>query len=320
MKFLATGGTMNNRAEQNNATIITWHFVRDTDLYGLHAISENSFIKQIDYIKQHMKPITMERLIDNKKSSLPNNPCLLTFDDAYLEHYKFVVPILERNGIKGVFFPVAKSPHNGNLLDVNKIQFAIATVGIEEIYNYLTSAIRANSKNYCLNTTEDYERDYLIPGINNSSKEMYVKKMLQTILPKTMRTEICRTMFNKFVDGDEKEFAKKLYVSDSHLKDLVKTGHTVGGHGATHVRLGSLGKNEQLNEIRKSKDFLETLGVNTQKNWVFCYPFGSYNKETTSILSDLGCKAAFTIEPRIADLYSDSKLKLPRIDAKKIPA
>ena len=53
----------------------------------------------------------------------------------------------------------------------------------------------------------------------------------------------------------------------------------VGSHGCEHVWLNQESKSKQEKEIRLSLDFLKKVGAPT-KNWIMCYPFGGYNKET----------------------------------------
>ncbi len=51
----------------------------------------------------------------------------LTFDDGYKDHFEFVAPILEQQGIDAAFFPVPDSFENGKILDVNKIHYILAS-------------------------------------------------------------------------------------------------------------------------------------------------------------------------------------------------
>ena len=47
----------------------------------------------------------MEDLIDAlyAHKNIPDNSVLLTFDDAYLDHFHYVFPLLDRLKIQGVF-------------------------------------------------------------------------------------------------------------------------------------------------------------------------------------------------------------------------
>ena len=58
----------------------------------------------------------------------------------------------------------------------------------------------------------------------------------------------------------------------------------IGGHGFNHLKLGEL---KSLNKQKKKKTakFLNKI-YGKKKEYVMCYPFGSYNKNTIKILKE----------------------------------
>ena len=70
--------------------------------------------------------------------------------------------------------------------------------------------------------------------------------------------------------------------------------------------------------ISESVNFLQKIGV-MDNNWLFAYPFGSYNSDTLSLLESMGCKAAFTTEVGFSSLGSDNNLTLSRFDTNDYP-
>ena len=74
---------------------------------------------------------------------------------------------------------------------------------------------------------------------------------------------------------------------------------------------------EQEEDIKESILFLNQLGVNTE-DLFFCYPYGSYNQDTLSILSSINFKGAFTTSPRKVNLKGDNYLEIPRIDTNDV--
>ena len=108
-----------------------YHYVRPIkkSLYPLiKGLELNAFKMQLNYLEKNYKIITMESLIEFAKNdkSLPENPCLLTFDDGYKDHYSYVFPELKKRGIQGSFFPPAKGILEKKVLDVHKIHFILA--------------------------------------------------------------------------------------------------------------------------------------------------------------------------------------------------
>lgn len=99
-------------------------------------------------------------------------------------------------------------------------------------------------------------------------------------------------------------------LSREELLEMKAAGMEVAAHGFYHRSLGMLSPREQEEEIRKSKEILDrTLGQDTR---FFCYPNGSYNRETLRILREAGFVMAFTMEPGWAK-PGDNLLALKRI-------
>ena len=116
----------------NNLTIVMYHYVRDLknsrypDIKGLDI---NLFKEQINYMRKHYHIITMEEVIYSIENQvkIPEKSVLLTFDDAYLDHYTNVFPILDKYKLQGSFYVPSKAITEHTVLDVNKIRFILAS-------------------------------------------------------------------------------------------------------------------------------------------------------------------------------------------------
>ena len=103
--------------------IIMYHYVREIkkskypNLKGLEFID---FKKQIDFFCKNFNILSKSDLIEiihTKK--IPKKPSIfLTFDDGYIDHYKYVFPYLSKKKITASFYPSTKAIENkiiGNL-------------------------------------------------------------------------------------------------------------------------------------------------------------------------------------------------------------
>ena len=75
-----------------NLTIIMYHYVRkiiNSKYPGIKGLEISSFKKQLDFLEKNFNIIKPIDLIQNK--SLPDNSCLLTFDDGFKDHIDFVL-------------------------------------------------------------------------------------------------------------------------------------------------------------------------------------------------------------------------------------
>ena len=108
-----------------------YHFVRDLEnskFPRINALLDNEFVEQINFLNKNFNIISIDQCIDTLKSdeSLPENSCVLTFDDGYIDHFNVVFPVLKKLKIQGWFFPPAEAILKNKVLDVNKIHFILA--------------------------------------------------------------------------------------------------------------------------------------------------------------------------------------------------
>lgn len=302
-----------------------YHYVRELapsrypEIKGLEV---GLFKEQLLYILKHYEPIRMEDLIDavKNKKSLPENSILLTFDDAYKDHFDFVFPVLDELGIQGSFFPSAKAIQEHQVLDVNKIHFILAIAEDKKrISAEIFSMMAKYREEYSLESDSYYEEKLRAEELRYDTREVFmIKKMLQRELPKKLRGIIIDFLFNKYVTTDESAFSRELYMSLDQLKCLKRKGMYIGIHGYDHDWLNTLPVDEQRQEIRLSLEFLERIGCGTE-DFVFCYPYGAYNDSLLSILKQEGCSLALTTKVGVADLDMDQPFALPRLNTNDLP-
>ena len=247
------------------------------------------------------------------------NPCrapaLLTFDDGYSDHYAHVLPALLRRKASGVFFPPVRAIRDRVVLDVNRIHFVLQC---QEDLTAVIALIDGEVQALGLGEPLTFHAEYRKPSRYDTPDTMYVKRMLQFVLPESERARIIHDLFATFVSKDEHAFADELYLTETNCRDMIGAGMSIGGHGFSHYWLNKLRPVEQEAEIRQSHAWLTTLGA-TRQNFVFCYPFGGYNQDTKDILKAQGCAAAFTTKVGLARTSADGMLDLMRLDTNDLP-
>jgi peptidoglycan/xylan/chitin deacetylase (PgdA/CDA1 family) len=205
-------------------------------------------------------------------------------------------------------------------LDVNKIQFVLATVpDARSLLDQVFSSLEEFRSEYSLQSKEAY----LLAG---EAKHRYdtrevtvLKRLLQRELPEPVRMEIVRRLFAEHVTSDEAAFACELYMSADQIACLQRHGMHIGSHGYAHAWLNHVSPEEQALEIDRSLEFLQKLGGG-KEDWTVCYPYGGFNDSLLQVLLDRQCRVGFTVEARIADLKRDNPLTLPRLDTNDLPS
>ncbi len=306
----------------NNLSIIMYHRVIDksnTSFPGIKGLDINAFKRQLDYLESNYSIIDINEVINYIKYSkeLPKKSCILTFDDGYKDHTEYVFKELLDRNLKACFFPPVQPIVDRVLLDVDKIKLILACsksiekllFEIKQIYLNLGGENHKWSKLW---------KTYGKPNRFDSKEIIFIKRLLQHALPKSIRNNICEILFKKYVSSDESSIAENLYMSIQNIKDLVTEGMYIGSHCYSHPWLSKETKESQIDEINLSLKFLEMVGSNI-KDWVICYPYGDYNSETLEILKDRGAIAGLTTKVGLANLDNKDYLTLPRFDTNDFP-
>lgn len=305
--------------------IAMYHYVRDLSnsrYPEIKGMDVSLFKKQISFFKEKFNPVTIEDVIAcyDGGTSLPENALLLTFDDGYIDHFTTVFPILQETGIQGSFFIPGKTFSENILLDVNKIHFILASSEISELYKEVVEKIDdAIHNNECpdLPSKEELLQKYATDERFDGKEVIFVKRMLQTVLPENIRNRITSELFSKFIGIDESKFARELYMNMDQIKCMKRNGMFIGIHGYDHYWLGNLPKEKMEADIAASLSALSEV-VDTD-NYIMNYPYGNYNDDVLSYLKKTGCKLGMTTEVRVANIEGDDRLLLPRFDCNDFP-
>jgi len=308
-----------------------YHYVRDlknSRYPNIKGLQIELFREQVQFLKKHYNFVTVEQVLDayhnDNTRELPDHPVLLTFDDAYKDHFDYVFPYLEHLHIQGAFYAPVKAVTENTVLDVNKIHFILASTSDEKL-PYLINELKIQLDNY----REDwnlkdfnYYFDKLAVANRFDPKEViFIKRLLQVELDERLRKIITDDVFQKVVGMDEGMFSRELYMSIDQIKCMVDNGMHFGSHGYNHYWLNSLPLEKQEFEIKKSLEFIQEVGGDVN-NWTICYPYGAHDDRTIEVLKKYGCQLGMTTIVDTADLSKkegDVIYKLPRLDTNDLP-
>lgn len=100
------------------------------------------------------------------------------------------------------------------------------------------------------------------------------------------------------------------YMTPNQVKEMSDYGIDIESHTVSHNKLSTLSYEEQLKELKNSKEAIEKI---TSKPVIsIAYPEGKYNEDTKKAVLEAGYSMGFTIERGYAD-RSDNIAQLNRI-------
>ncbi|MDY0142885.1 MAG: polysaccharide deacetylase family protein [Bacteroidales bacterium] len=305
-------------------TVVMYHYVRDLSnsrYPKIKGLDFSLFIGQIKYLLKNYSFIKMEDLIDSiyNNKQLPSNAVLLTFDDAYIDHYLNVFPVLDYYQIQGSFFAPVKAITEHEVLDVNKVHFILASANEKDIIDMIKGLLLEIKNEPGIYGFSHYYETLAKPTRFDSKDVIFIKRLLQHALPKASREKTVNELFEKFVGIEESTFSRELYMNEYHYKTMLKHGMHIGGHGYDHYWMDKLTKEAQTSEVLKTKNFLSALGVD-EDYYSYCYPYGSHNNDTINILKSNGFKCAFTTDVNTINIKENyNQFTIPRLDTNDLP-
>jgi len=303
--------------------ISMYHYVRDLEhsrYPHIKGLDVNLFRSQIAFMKEKFNVVTMEQVLDavNGKGELPDNALLLTFDDGYADNYDYAFPILEEFGVQGSFFIPGKTFATHQLLDVNKIHYMLASADINELAQDVKKQMDYyRGEEFSFSPTKDLYQEYAVPNRFDDGDTIFVKRMLQTVLPEKLRNIISSNLFEKYVGISEEKLAYELYMTEEQIRTMKRHGMFIGLHGNDHYWLGNLSPEEMKRDISSALDTLDEFI--DRKCWVMNYPYGNYSPEVIEYIKSEGASIGLTTQVRVADLRKDNPFELPRLDCNDFP-
>lgn len=303
--------------------ISMYHYTRDlkhSRYPEIKGLDQSLFRQQIEFMKDNFNIVTMEQVMDavEGKADLPTKAMLLTFDDGYIDNYTVAFPVLDEFGVQGSFFIPGKTFATHQLLDVNKVHYILASANIYELVEDVKKEMdyyRGNEFEYA--PTEELYKEYAIEGRFDVKETVFVKRMLQTVLPEKLRNTISSNLFKKYVGVTEEQLAYELYMTEEQIRTMKRHGMFIGLHGYDHYWLGNLSPEQMKQDIKMA---LETLDeFIDRKRWVMNYPYGNYNQDVLDYIKTQGACVGLTTQVRVANIKKDNALELPRLDCNDFP-
>ena len=291
---------------------IMYHYVRDlanSNYPKIKGLDIEKFESQLNFLSKNYNVISIEEFHEGNYNSSKKS-CVLTFDDGYIDHFDFVFDRLLKYNIKGAFYAPVDIIDSSKVLDVNKIHLILASASEDLILDRI-------KYHFCRLQTKN-SIDYFIGKINTSSrydtkKTIIIKRLLQNVLDLDLRSLICDKLLDEFVNKSEEELSRELYLNRDQISEMIDCGMHFGSHGKSHFWFNSLDQEQQEYEIKESIKFLNSI---YKKDFLLtmCYPYGSYNENTLSLMKKYNFKLALTTIPKIYNSLVDDIHKIPRLD------
>lgn len=307
-KFLSkdlskSSGTISRHIRTDACLVLQYHRVATLCFDPLQlTVDPYRFEKQIEYLAENFNVVSIDQMKHHLETSTPfrERTVVVTFDGGYTDVLYTAKEVLERYKVFAtVFTSSADIIERGRFWWEELEDFLIAN----QFQGELEVEIDYQLHKWSLSTQLDRFRAY---------DDLY--SILSEKTPAEQRTII--EQITRGLDLQAEELDNHRTMSAQELIKLAESGlFTVGGHTHSYVKLSSLPKWQQVEEISRNKDILEeVLG---HKIEYFSYPFGGdngYTAETINILEDMGFSLACGNSYGTVSIAGQtSRYELPRV-------
>ena len=299
---------------------VMYHYVRPEpkELPYFRYLHLDDFRSQLDLFEREHGFLSRDEFLHSLKSGKPAGPgVLLTFDDAFSDHYDYVLPELQRRGLWGIFYIPTGMYQNGILLDVHRLHLLLGAFGGDAIVTGLNNVITPEMLSH--SHIEEF-RSLTFDRKDNEANAAQVKLILNYFISYKYRKEIVDGLMTKYFNGIRSE-ADNYYLTSRQIRILQESGMIVGSHAVSHRIFSKLTVAEQAREIRDSFEYLDEVTGGLEFR-TFCFPYGgedSFNVESEQLLDEAGCSFSFKVEPRniTAKDLLQRRQALPRYDCNR---
>lgn len=285
-------GWRRQAAEQPFTLVLVYHRVvagRDAvkGHFGIEkGLAADVFEAQLRFMLRHFEPIRASQALEETTSTLR---FAVTLDDGYADNYTVAAPILQRLGIPGTFFVVSDFVGTDRLFwweQLAEVMRASRVPGLD-VQTVLPELAAAGTLPQRLPLHTDALREHAYEALSRA-----IRTGPHVDVPRHMQR------VSEALDVKPREDGRDYGLMDwAQLQTLVRQGHEIGGHTASHSNVVGLGADVIEYEIGASCREIENR-LHTPVP-CFAYPYGLFDHDDERVakaLWDRGCKIAFTGE------------------------
>jgi len=275
------------------------------------SIDSHDLIKIIDYIDENYNLISPEEyLYKLLNDNLGIFDVCFSFDDGLKSQFDIAFSELNKKGINAFYFIYSSAfTDTPSLLEFNRDFRNNYYDKIDSYYDDFFCKFRNLYSSDYEKYLKEYPDNYLASYPFYKEYDKRYRYARNQILKQNYQNIVMNLMEDK--NYSIKERKSLLFMNESNIKELRNSGNTIGLHSHTHPTLmADLLYSDQLSEFYKNKTFLES--VLSERIVSMSHPCGNYNKDTLTILTEMGVKIGF--RSSLTPSTINSNLEIPRED------
>jgi peptidoglycan/xylan/chitin deacetylase (PgdA/CDA1 family) len=287
--------------------MVMYHSVGGVGLSPDIVVSSMTFASHLQHLRHHYQLLSLPEAVSLIKARrpLPSNAVVVTLDDGYRDNYQNALPILKQHECPATLFVTIEPLDTGRRLWPQTLWRWLQMTKEVQLRLSWRSQSRGQGAEKILNLRSGDER---------SDTRAWMKAFAGG-LDVEDRQDFLRCVARELrVDDEAHAASDAAMLTWGELREMHRSGITIGSHTVTHPRLSGLEPTGVRRELVESRARLEReLATEIP---LFAYPFGGsqdYTEHTKLAVQAAGYQAACAGEDVAARDASPDLLALPRV-------
>lgn len=272
---------------------------------GMYVL-DTVFAQQMAFLQQTFTVLSLRQLLDLWKAGEWNEQagyCVVTFDDGWLDNYRYAYPVLRRLGIPATIFLPTDYVGTDQWFWPDQLAYLLRTAGSkghgarhgEQVERVLLHVLGAAGGSLGKGLAHD-ERvaDQLIERCKELPKDQ-IQRLVSAL---------AEEMGVSLPDG-------RVVVNWDEVREMSKGGISFGSHSCSHRIMTTITPAEVSEELATSQQTLQQAGIEYVP--VFCYPNGNSDADIQSQAKAHGYEAAVSVQTGVEGPCPPNRFALRRI-------
>ena len=230
---------------RNSLLVLNYHRIGNPadDLFdpGVFSATADQFNEQVAYLKRRLSLVTLDEALafidGTEKDKTRRCRVLITFDDGYLDNYKFAYPILRSHGAQGVFFLATSMVGSCELPWWDQIAFLVKT---------------ARRRQFSLRYPAELDVDIDKIGLEKSLTA--ILKLYKR--PNNYDPDLFIQELAEAAEGEDPPGTLRRFLNWDEAREMIAGGMAIGSHTHSHSVLSQLDSEQQRREIAGSRELI----------------------------------------------------------------